>query len=316
MTFYVCHSIKRCLLVIFVVELPDLRDVGLLGAADGEVGEGDGRVSEVTAAPAASAAVQPGLVTAHVPQREHGHDVVQVVAHPLHVVGVVASSETGSLAVLLEVVIGLGQEVSIHDLSVRDPVLPAGVDGPAPAVLTSNARTGIGSTAGPVTAGVLVRRRVVTGVDGHTHGLVIALESVVLRTPVTVDKVCVTVVDAPLSRVGSPPFIAGHVDPVHGCVTLAAHAAHVNVVGPHLVSQVGLPVHEGVRPDVGGRFSEVDPATSMETEPIVEFVHIPWTGGDHVHISVPAQQTLRYWVKMMMRDQSLPLHIHGPQVAH
>ena len=31
-----------------------------------------------------------------------------------------------------------------------------------------------------------------------------------------------------------------HVDPVHGGVTLAAHAAHVDVVGPHLVREVGL----------------------------------------------------------------------------
>ena len=65
--------------MIFVVELPDLRDLGLLGAADGEVGEGHGRVGEITAASAARAAVQPGLVTAHVPQREHRHDVVQVI---------------------------------------------------------------------------------------------------------------------------------------------------------------------------------------------------------------------------------------------
>ena len=34
--------------------------------------------------------------------------------------------------------------------------------------------------------------------------------------------------------------LSRHVDPVHGGVTLAAHAAHVDVVGPHLVREVGL----------------------------------------------------------------------------
>ena len=95
----------KSLLVIFVVQFPDLRDVGLLGAADGEVGEGDGGICEVTAAATTSAAVQPSLITSHVPQREHCHDVVQVVAHVLHVVKVIAGIKAGSLAILLEVVV-------------------------------------------------------------------------------------------------------------------------------------------------------------------------------------------------------------------
>ena len=65
--------------MILSVHVPDLLDVGVPGVAELEVGEGDGGGGEVAAAAAARAAVQPALVTAHVPQREHRHDVVQVV---------------------------------------------------------------------------------------------------------------------------------------------------------------------------------------------------------------------------------------------
>ena len=71
--------------MILSVHVPDLGDVGVPGVAELEVGEGDGGGGEVAAAAAARAAVQPALVTAHVPQREHGHDVVQVVPEVCYV---------------------------------------------------------------------------------------------------------------------------------------------------------------------------------------------------------------------------------------
>ena len=67
------------------VHVPDLGDVGVLGVAELEVGEGDGGGGEVAAAAAPRAPVQPALVTAHVPQREHGHDVVQVIPEVCYV---------------------------------------------------------------------------------------------------------------------------------------------------------------------------------------------------------------------------------------
>ena len=84
--------------------------------------------------------------------------------------------------------------------------------------------------------------------------------------PVSIDIVCITVVDAPseekkvqnaisfqgnyysyiieifnrclLCRIGVAVLISGHVDPVHGGVALACHVAHVHVVRPHLVACV------------------------------------------------------------------------------
>ena len=65
--------------MILFIKLPDLRDTGLLGGAELKVGEGHRGRGEVTASSTASAAIQPGLVTSHVPQGEHGHNVMEVI---------------------------------------------------------------------------------------------------------------------------------------------------------------------------------------------------------------------------------------------
>ena len=65
--------------MILFIELPDFRDAGLLGGAELEVREGHRGPGEVTATSTACAAIQPGLVTAHVPQREHSHYVMEVI---------------------------------------------------------------------------------------------------------------------------------------------------------------------------------------------------------------------------------------------
>ena len=128
--------------------------------------------------------------------------------HPLHILSVITSIEAGCPALLGEVVEALGQVISVHDLAVADPVGLGGVYRPPLSVLTSNAGAGIGSTSGPVTAGVLVVRHVVAGVDGHTHGLLVTLKRVVLGAPVTIDKVGIAVIHAPLSRVGLTSLIS------------------------------------------------------------------------------------------------------------
>ena len=127
--------------------------------------------------------------------------------HPLHVVRVVASIKAGCPALLGEMVEALSQVFSIHNLSMADPVGLAGVYCPPWAVLTPDAGAGIGPAPGSVTAGVLVVRNIVTGVDGHTHGLLVALKRVILRTPVTIDKVGITIIHAPLGWVGLASLI-------------------------------------------------------------------------------------------------------------
>ena len=105
--------------------------------------------------------------------------------HPLHVVRVVASIKAGCPALLGEMVEALSQVFSIHNLSMADPVGLAGVYCPPGAVLTPDAGAGIGPAPGSVTAGVLVVRNIVTGVDGNIHGLSVGLKSVIFRTPVS-----------------------------------------------------------------------------------------------------------------------------------
>ena len=80
-------------------------------------------------------------VTDHVPETEDGYNVVEVVSEPLHVVRVVAGVEACGPAFLCEVVGGYCQEVSVHDLAVRDPVRSAGVDSPPSPVLGRNVQT-------------------------------------------------------------------------------------------------------------------------------------------------------------------------------
>ena len=121
---------------------------------------------------------------------------------PFHVVNIVASSEAGSVTVLREVVEGLHQKVLVHHLTMRYSVWSAGVNAPAPAILSTDTLACIGGTPCSITAGILVGRSEVTGVDGNTHGLVITLECIILWTPVTIHIVSIAVVDAPLCRVG------------------------------------------------------------------------------------------------------------------
>ena len=110
---------------------------------------------------------------------------METLPHPLHGIKVVAGIKAGCPALLGEVVETLPQEVAIHDLAVADPVGLAGVYCPPGAVLTPDAGASIGPAPGPVTAGVLVVRNIVAGVDGHIHGLSVCLKSVILRTPVS-----------------------------------------------------------------------------------------------------------------------------------
>ena len=69
------------------------------------------------------------------------------------------------------------------------------------------------------------------------------------------------------------PVLTRHVHPVHGRVALAAHVAHVHVVGPDVVGQVGLPVHEGVAADVSFCGGQVHPALAVKSETVVQLVN-------------------------------------------
>ena len=128
--------------------------------------------------------------------------------HPLHIVRVVASIKTSCPALLGKVMEALGQVVAIHDLAVADPIGLGGVYRPPRSVLASDAWAGICPTPGSVTAGVLIVRNIVTGVDGHAHCFLVALKRVILWTPVSIDKVGITIIYAPLSRVGLSSLIS------------------------------------------------------------------------------------------------------------
>ena len=81
-------------------------------------------------------------------------------------------------------------------------------------------------------------------------------------------------------------LLTWHVDPVHGSIALAADIAHVHVIGPDVVGEVGLPVHEGVSADVPRSGRQVDPASSMKTKAIVKLVHVVRTVCNNVNIAI------------------------------
>ena len=149
---------------------------------------------------------------------------------PFHVVNIVACSEAGSVTVLREVVKGLHQKVLVHHLTMRYSVWSASVNAPAPAILTTDTLASICTTPCSVTTGILIGWHIVTSVDGHAHGLVIAFKRVILRTPVAIDIVGIAVVQSPFSRIGTASFISWHIDPVHGSITFTTHIAHINVI--------------------------------------------------------------------------------------
>ena len=77
-----------------------------------------------------------------------------------------------------------------------------------------------------------------------------------------------------------------HVDPVHGSIALAAHIAHIHVIGPDVVCEVGLPVHEGVTANVPRSGGQVDPASAMKTKAIVKLVYVVGTICNNVNIAI------------------------------
>ena len=144
---FVQYKIKKALLInysvkhqlmIFSIEFPYFLHMRLAGRGQLKVGECHRRSSEVAASSTSRTPVQPGLVTAHVPEGEDGHDVVEVVAHPLHILRVVTRVETGGPTFLLEMVERLGQVVSVHNLSMRYSVGFTGVDCSASTILASD----------------------------------------------------------------------------------------------------------------------------------------------------------------------------------
>ena len=94
-----------------------------------------------------------------------------------------------------------------------------------------------------------------------------------------------------------------HVDPVHGSIAPAADIAHVHVVGPDVVGEVGLPVHEWVTPDVPRIGGQVDPALAIQSEAIVQLVHsaAPLRRvGHHIHLTEAAQFVMKpFYLKFM-----------------
>ena len=128
--------------------------------------------------------------------------------HPLHIVLVIACIEACCAALLREVMKAFSQVVAVHNLAVADPVGLGGVYRPPGAVLTSNAGAGIGPTPSPVTAGVLIVWHIVARVDRHIHCFSVRLKRVILWTPVSINKVCITIVISPLCRVGLASLIS------------------------------------------------------------------------------------------------------------
>ena len=128
--------------------------------------------------------------------------------HPLHIVLVIACIEACCAALLGEVMKAFSQVVAVHNLAVADPVGLGGVYRPPGAILTSNAGAGISPTPSPVTAGVLIVWHIVACMDRHAHGLLVALKRVIFWTPVSIDKIGIAIIHAPLSRVGLASLIS------------------------------------------------------------------------------------------------------------
>ena len=97
--------------------------------------------------------------------------------------------------------------------------------------------------------------------------------------------------------------VTWHVDPVHGSIALAADIAHVHVIGPDVVGEVGLPVHEGVTADVPRIGGQVDPALTIQSEAIVQLVHSAGPlrrVGHHIHLTKAIQFEMKtFYVKFM-----------------
>merc|ERR1719213_1229556 len=110
--------------------------------------------------------------------------------HPVPVVSVPADLKLKFISVLLHPDGG-----GVPVLIVLQLVPVVGVD-PAPALRAHHTRVqviDVGLTATPVTA-VPVPVTSVTGVEGPSHGVLVTLIGIVLRTPDTVTEVCITVV--------------------------------------------------------------------------------------------------------------------------
>merc|ERR1719447_764450 len=196
--------------------------MSLLELPEVKVGEGDARAGNVALAPAAGHTVQPVHVDSIAAPEGGGEDHSVVgLSHPARVAGIRAKVKTGLPPVLLHPDVGL-----LVVLEVGDEEGPVGVDG-APVLRAEHVRVHVERVvlAAATVAVVPVAGAAIASVQGAGDGVLVRLQGVVLGTPLSTNKVGITV---PVSSLSAPR--AGHVDKVACCIAMAANIAEVKSV--------------------------------------------------------------------------------------
>merc|ERR1711970_122558 len=160
------------------------------------------------------------------------------------------------------------------------------VNSSARSILSSDSITGICATATSITVGIVVGSHIIAGVKLHIDSLSVPLPGVVLRAPVVIDMVCITVVvPSRSSNHILSGIIARHLHEVESGVAMAANVAHVHRVGDVVAQKRSLPVDVGGAEVICCLLSKVDTATPNQSEPIINHLHSAWVLCHHIDVS-------------------------------
>jgi len=187
-----------------------------------KVGEGDAGAGNVALAPATGHTVQPVHVdTIATPEGSREDHAVVGLGHPPGVAGVGTKVKAGLPPVLLHPDVGL-----LVVLEVGDKEGPVGVDG-APVLRAEHVGVHVEGIvlATAAVAVVPVAGTAVAGVQRAGDRVLVRLQGVVLGTPLSTNKIGITV---PVSALSAPG--AGHVNKVAGSIAVATNIAEVKGV--------------------------------------------------------------------------------------
>jgi len=113
-----------------------------------------------------------------------------------------------------------------------------------------------------------VSRAATAGMEGTSNGVLVGLKGVILRAPLSSNKVGITVVVTTITASRSR-----HVNKVSSSIAVASNSTKIKSVREVFAIQRSLPEHVGV-PSISWVGSQVDSASTIQGEPIAVHLNV------------------------------------------
>merc|ERR1719411_1521289 len=228
--------------------------------------EGNTGASNVTISPTASHTIKPAHVNARTTPEgcREDHAIIRL-SHVAAVSTIRAEVKAGLSTLLLHPDVSL-----IAILEVGNQKGFVGVDGAS--VLRAD-HVGVNIESIVLATSTItfppVSRAATAGVEGTSNGIFVGLKGVILRAPLSSNKVSITVVVSTITTSRSR-----HVNEVASGIAVASNTAQIKSVREVFSIQRSLPEHVAI-PSISWVGGQVDSATTIQSEPIAVHLNVP-----------------------------------------